>query len=281
MHRHLIQKLKDGEIVYGTCIVSSSPLWPATLAPSRLDFVFIDTEHIPTDRNELAMLCRLYQATGLETIVRILYPDPYLACMAKDAGATGVLAPYVEEAEQIRQLAGATKYRPLKGERLRRVLDGTETLDAATKDYLDKYNAGSMCLINIESITAVERLSSLLSVNGLDGVIIGPHDLSINMGLPEQYEHPEFEKTVRTIIHQARAKGIAAGIHFPNSPERQIRWIKEGMNIVLHSSDMGLFSQKLKEDISMIRAHSNSSPPRHCEGRSNPVSHIITLPMTI
>ena len=74
------------------------------------------------------------------------------------------------------------------------------------------------------------------------------------MGIPEQYEHPEFEKVVKAIIHQARAKGIAAGIHFPGKPERQIKWIKEGANIVLHSSDMGLFNQKLKEDISMIRA---------------------------
>ena len=245
--------MKEGEIVYGTCIVSTAPIWSQALSPALLDFVLLDSEHIPMDRNELAMLCQVYQAKGLTTIVRIPYPDPYLACMAKDAGAMGVLAPYVEDVGQIKQLVGATKYRPLKGERLQRALDGVETLEQALVSYLEKYNEGSMCLINIESMSAVERLSSLLDCRGLDAVIIGPHDLSINMGLPEQYAHPAFEKVVGTIIHQARKRGIAAGIHFPGSAERQIRWIKEGLNIVLHSSDLGLFSQKLKDDMILIR----------------------------
>jgi len=253
MIKNLLQKLKDGEIIYGTCIVSTAPIWSKSLAQSLLDYVFLDTEHIPMDRNELAMLCQVYKAKGLSTIVRIPSPDPYLACMAKDAGATGVLAPYVEDAGQIKQMVGATKYRPLKGKRLSRVLDGNDTLEPELKDYLEKYNEGSMCLINIESIPAVEHLSSLLDVYGLDAVIIGPHDLSINMGLPEQYDHPEFEKVVRTIIHQVRKKGLAAGIHFPGNPERQIKWINEGVNIVMHSSDVRLFNQKLNEDITRIK----------------------------
>jgi 4-hydroxy-2-oxoheptanedioate aldolase len=173
--------------------------------------------------------------------------------MAKDAGATGVLAPYIEDVEQIKQMVGATKYRPLKGKRLSRVLNGAETLEPELIDYLEKYNEGSMCLINIESMPAVENLSSLLDISGLDAVIIGPHDLSINMGLPEQYEHPAYEKVVRQIIHQVRKKGIAAGIHFPEKPERQIKWIKEGVNIVMHSSDIRLFNQKLNEDILRIK----------------------------
>ena len=63
----------------------------------------------------------------------------------------------------------------------------------------------------------------------------------------------DFEKTVKEIIHKARAKGLAAGIHFPAHPEYQIKWVKEGANIVLHSSDMRLFSQKLSEDLSNIK----------------------------
>ena len=253
MAKNLLQKLKDGEMIYGTCIVSTAPIWSKSLTPALLDYVFLDTEHIPMDRNELTMLCQVYKAIGLATIVRIPSPDPFLACMAKDAGAVGVLAPYVEDVGQIRQMVGATKYRPLKGERLSRVLNGTETLEPELINYLDKYNEGSMCLINIESIAAVKNLSSLLDVPGLDAVIIGPHDLSINMGLPEQYDHPEYEQVVRTIIHQTRKKGVAAGIHFPGNPERQIKWMKEGVNIVMHSSDMALFNQKLNEDIAKIK----------------------------
>ena len=249
----LKQKLNSGQNIYGTCILSTSPIWSKVVKGTGLDFVFLDTEHVPLDRTELTFLCQVYNAHGMSPIVRIPSPDPYAACMAKDAGAVGVLAPYIENIGQVQQMVGATKYRPLKGERLENILTGKEELSPVLKSYLDNFNQDSLCLINIESTIAVQRLDALLSVPGLDGIVIGPHDLSINMGLPEQYDHHDFEKTVKEIIHKARAKGLAAGIHFPAHPEYQIKWVKEGANIVLHSSDMRLFSQKLSEDLSNIK----------------------------
>lgn len=253
MANNLLEKLKQGENIYGTCIISTSPIWSKSVKNSGMDFVFLDTEHIPMDRNELTVSCQVYTAMGISPIVRIPSPDPATACMVKDAGAVGVIAPYVENVEQIRQLVGATKYRPLKGERLQRALNKEEVLELELKKYLEKYNEGSITIVNIESITALKNLDELLDVDGLDAVIIGPHDLSINMGIPEQYDHPEFEKVVKEIIQRSRNKGIAAGIHFPGDPDRQIKWMAEGVNIVMHSSDMLLFRQKLEEDLHKIK----------------------------
>ena len=253
MAKSLLEKLGNGENLYGTCIVSTSPIWSKAVNNLGLDFVFLDTEHIPLDRTELTLLCQVYNGIGLPPIVRIPSPDPYIACTAKDAGAIGIIFPYVESVEQIRELVGVTKYRPLKGKRLQNVLNGKEVLEPELKVFLERFNKESMCIVNIESMAAVERLDDLLDVPGLDAIIIGPHDLSINMGLPEQYDHPEYEKIVSTIICKTRSKGLAAGIHFPENPERQIKWMKNGANISLHSSDMFLFRQKLNEDISRIK----------------------------
>ncbi|MDL5512860.1 aldolase/citrate lyase family protein [Arenibacter sp. M-2] len=253
MALNLKQKLSNNQNIYGTCILSTSPIWSKVVKGMGLDFVFLDTEHVPLDRTELTLLCQVYSAHGMSPVVRIPSPDPYSACMAKDAGAVGVLAPYIENIDQVQQMVGATKYRPLKGERLQNVLSGKEELSAALKSYLHNFNQDSLCFINIESTIAVQRLDELIKVPGLDGIIIGPHDLSINMGLPEQYDHPDFVGTVKNIIRKARAKGLAAGIHFPAHPEYQIKYVKEGANIVLHSSDMRLFSQKLSEDLSSIK----------------------------
>jgi 4-hydroxy-2-oxoheptanedioate aldolase len=260
MSESLLQKLKNGKIIYGTCIVSTSPVWSKVVTGCNLDFVFLDTEHIPLDRTELTFLCQTYNALEISSIVRIPGPDPFEAVKAKDAGAIGVIAPYVESVDQIREMVGAAKYRPLKGKRLQNVLSGKEKLNVELQTYLDKFNKDSMCIVNIESMTAVHNLDDLLNVHGLDAVIIGPHDLSISMDLPEQYEHPEYEKVVKEIIHKARKKGIAAGIHFPADPDRQIKWMNEGANIILHSSDMFLFSQKLKEDIGKIKNASGERP---------------------
>jgi len=250
----LKQKLSTGKNVYGTCITVNTPIWPTLVSGAKLDFVFIDTEHIPIDRSELAKMCRSYRANGLTPIVRIPRPDPYRASQVIDDGAVGVIAPYLEHIDQIKELVGATKYRPLKGEQLNAILNGKANPDAGLKSYLNEFNHGNLCIANIESIPAVEHLDDLLSIDGLDAVFIGPHDLSINMGIPEQYDHPDFIAAVKAIIQKARKHTLGVGIHFSLEPQRQIDWIKEGVNIIIHSSDMALFSKQLKADIHTIRS---------------------------
>ncbi len=228
-------------------------MWPAVACRAGLDFVFLDTEHIPLGRVELTQLCQAFKAMQITPIVRIPKPDPFLACQAIDGGAAGVVAPYLETTDQILELVGATKYRPLKGELLTKYLYGHEPMPAELAEYVAGYNAGQLCIANIESVPALERLDDLLSIPGLDGVFIGPHDLSISLGLPEQYDHPVFEEAVRYIIQTARKYGLAVGIHFSLAPERQIKWIQEGVNLVIHSSDIAMFSQRLQQDMRIIR----------------------------
>lgn len=249
----LKQKLIQGQHIFGTCITVNTPIWPELVSGAGLDFVFLDTEHIPIDRSELSKMCRTYKAHGLTPIVRIPKPDKYRASQVVDDGAVGVIIPYIEHIEQIEELIGAVKYRPLKGEKLDAILDGKTKPSAELQNYLDNFNQGNLCIANIESIPAIEKLDDILSIEGLDGVFIGPHDLSVNMGIPEQYDHPDFIETVKTIIQKARKYTLGVGIHFSLAPQRQIDWIKEGVNIVIHSSDMALFSQKMREDFTSLK----------------------------
>ena len=249
----VLKKLQEGKRVYGTCFTSIAPSWPLSLQKAGLDFAFIDNEHISMNRADLARLCQVIKSYGISPIVRIPSPDPYLASQAIDAGAVGVVAPYLESAAQIRELVGAVKYKPLKGELLDNVLKGNEKLNAKTQAYVEKVNAGNMAIANIESVPAMNKLDELLSVPGLDGVFIGPHDLSVSLGHPEEYDHPEFEAAVKKIIQTARGKGLAIGIHFSLEPERQIKWVKEGANIIVHSFDIALFTQRLIHDMKVIK----------------------------
>lgn len=249
----LLEKLQQGKNVYGTCITSTGPMWPGAIKSAGLDFVFIDTEHIPLGRNELALLCQLFKANGIVPVVRIPSPDAYAACQAIDCGATGIVVPYIENRAQVVDLVGAVKYKPLKGELLTAYLNGTKEMPAALKEYTRNFNAQNICIANIESVPAMEKLDEILSVPGLDGVFIGPHDLSVSLGVPEQYDHPVFEEAVKTIIHTTRSKGLHIGIHFSLEPERQVQWMKEGANIVVHSFDIALFLQRLKHDMGIIK----------------------------
>jgi 2-keto-3-deoxy-L-rhamnonate aldolase RhmA len=251
--KEFLNRLKKGKRLYGTAILSPSPLWPLAVKRTGVDFVFIDTEHIPIDRTTLAGMCQVYKAFGLPPLVRIPTPDPQEVYKVLDGGASGILAPYIESPEQIRDLVGAVKMRPLKGERLKEVLQNQGSFESGLNKYLRDYNKDNFLMINIESVPALEKLEELLAEPGLDGVIIGPHDLSISLGLPEQYDNPRFEDAVRKIISKTREKGFGVGIHFSEGAEIQIKWAKAGANIIIHSSDITLFQQRLKKDITDIR----------------------------
>jgi len=233
-----------------------------------LDFVFIDTEHVAQDRERVSWMCGAYRSLGIAPVVRIPEPDPYQACMVYDAGAEGVIAPYVETAAQVRALVGAAKLRPLKGKRLYDRLDGTAALEPELEGYLAERNAASALIVNIESTPALAALDEILAVPGLDAVLIGPHDLTCSLGIPEQYAHPRFDEAVRTIIHKARARSVGAGIHYWVSVEQEVAWAREGMNLLIHSTDSVLFAQALRADLARIRGGLEGRQPSS-EGVTN------------
>ncbi|MBT5928094.1 MAG: aldolase [Verrucomicrobia bacterium] len=250
----LKQHLAQGNRAYGTAILTASPLWPPLIAKTGIDFVFIDTEHIALNRTELSWMCRTYGALGLPPIVRIPSPDPYKACQVLDGGAVGLVAPYIETPEQVRQLVGAVKWRPLKGKRLDSFLEGKEELEPALLKYLESKNRNHLLLINIESQPALDQLDAILSVPGLDGVLIGPHDLSCSLGIPEEYDHPKFHKAIKSIIRSARSKGLIAGNHFCEDASLHAEWAKSGENLIVRSNDLYLFTRALRQEIDFMKA---------------------------
>ena len=250
----LKQTLRSGKRAYGTLIVSSSPFWPKIVATLGLDFLFIDTEHIPINRSELSWMCQTYRAMQLAPIVRIPSPDPYQATMVLDGGAEGVMAPYIESAEQVNQLIGAVKCRPLKGERLQKMLKDKNTVEPALSGYIQQNTASNVLIINIESVPAMMALDEILAIEELDGILIGPHDLSCSLGVAEQYDHPKFMGAVEEIIGKARDAGKGGGIHmtFPTI-EQEVAWIRKGANLIVHSADAIAFRQTIQTEINQIK----------------------------
>jgi 2-keto-3-deoxy-L-rhamnonate aldolase RhmA len=250
----LKKKLRSGKRVYGTLLVSSSPFWPKVVATLDLDFVFIDTEHIPLNRSELSWMCQTYRAMQLAPLVRIPSPDPYQATVALDGGAEGVIAPYVESVEEVNRLVGAVKCRPLKGEKLQKILKDRKQLEPELSGYLQQHNANNVLIVNIESVPAMEALDEILSIEELDGVLIGPHDLSCSLGIAEQYDHPRFINAVEEIIGKAQDAGKGSGIHMVYAGlEQEVAWIKKGANLVVHSADAIAFRQTIQSEIHQIK----------------------------
>jgi 2-keto-3-deoxy-L-rhamnonate aldolase RhmA len=251
--REIIRNLREGRRVFAMATVNPAPSWPGLVKQTGVDFVFIDTEHTPIDRHTLSWMCQTYTALGVPPIVRIPCNDPFEACKVLDAGAGGVIGPYLETADQARALSGAVKLRPLKGRRLQDALRDPKTMEPELGKYLEERNGDKVLIANIESVPALENLHEICSVPGLDAVLIGPHDLSCNLGIPEKYDHPRFDEAVRKIFSIAREHGKGAGIHYWLGLEQEITWAKAGGNLVMHSSDVAAFSRTMKSEIEHLR----------------------------
>ncbi|PKB80233.1 MAG: hypothetical protein BZY88_09225 [SAR202 cluster bacterium Io17-Chloro-G9] len=245
--------LKSGGRVFGTMLsIGRSPRWVPVLDGVGLDYVIIDTEHSPRSRGELGDYLTMFNTSSVAPFVRIPIPDSHYVTMAMDAGAQGILAPYCETVSQVKEVVAAAKWRPLKGEAVERVIDSGEHISDATRAYLEDRNKNSVCIIGIESVAAANNLENILGVPGIDGIFVGPNDMSISLGFPDQYDRPEYQNTVKAIIDTAGARGIAVLVHH-QTPELSTFWIGQGARFILHGTDRRALAEGFRTEFTRLR----------------------------
>ena len=140
----------------------------------------------------------------------------------------------------------ACKWRPLKGEFANKIIKYQEFPSEESKLYLEKKNKDNICIIGIESVPAMDKLDDILSVNGIDAIFVGPNDLTISLGIPDQYDHPEYKEAVKYIIDKSKSKGIPTLVH-QQTVALTKEWIEKGSTFVLYSSDSRMINPFIKE----------------------------------
>ena len=177
--------------------------------------------------------------------------------MAMDAGAQGVLAPYCETAEQAVEVVAAAKWRPLKGEAVTHLMASGEHVSDATRAYLEERNSNSIAIIGIESKAAVDNLENILQVPDIDGIFIGPNDMSISLGVPDQYDTEIYRSTVKRVIDTAEAHGVATLVHH-QTPDLSTYFMSQGARFILHGSERRAMIQGFQTEFGILREHHRS-----------------------
>ncbi len=246
-------RLHEGGRVYGTMLVATrAGDAEERLAAMGLDFVIVDNEHSPFSRSETADWTVRLKAMGAVPFVRVPIPASHYVTMALDGGAEGILTPYVETVEQVREVVGAAKYLPLKGEALERAVRSGEFPSGETRAYLEERNRNNVLVIGIESVVAMERLDDLLSVQGVDAAFVGPNDLTIQLGVPAEYQHPKFLDAITRIHETCLARDVPLVIHH-FSHEMSDPWIEKGVNFVLFGSDRSGLDEAHRQSFERLR----------------------------
>ena len=245
--------LKQGGRIFGTMIsVNRNPRWIPIMDGVGLDYVIIDTEHNPRSRGELGDYLAMFATSSVVPIVRIPIPDSHYVTMAIDAGAQGILAPYCETVDQVREVVKAAKYRPLKGVAAEQALATGEFPSSASREYLEARNRDNICIIGIESQAAVDNLDAILGVPGIDAIFVGPNDMSISLGVPDDYAQEVYKTTVKGIIDQCEVNGLPTLVHH-QTPELSEYWIQQGARFVLHGTDRRAMAEGFRTEFSRLR----------------------------
>ena len=210
------------------------------MSDAGFDWVLFDTEHSP---NEIPGLLGQLQAAARGTatgIVRPAWNDAVLIKRVLDIGAQSLLVPYVQDAEEARRAVAAVRYPPA----------GIRGVAAATRasrygrvtDYLKKAADEICLLVQVETRAALDALETIAGVPGVDGVFIGPSDLSASFGHIGNPQHPEVQAALEQAVKRLDAIGKPAGILTLNEEEAR-RYITWGYRFVAVGSDVGLLAR--------------------------------------
>ena len=248
----LKQKLVQGETVYGTLIQNTiSPALVDAIPAGTLDFAIVSDEHTAFDIGDFLAMRHAFAAKGIACLARTHSRSPDVVAKVCDT-YDGVVVPYVEEPEECKALAAAAVYRPLKGAALDKVLSHGEWPTKATREYVENRGKTPIFIPMLESVRGVENLDKICSIPGVAGVFVGPNDMTVNMGIPNEYDHKDFIAILQRIIDTANAKHVAAGCWFGNEAQA-IRTIRQGARLVVFSNDGLLFRNAISESFANVR----------------------------
>ncbi|BAS27820.1 HpcH/HpaI aldolase family protein [Limnochorda pilosa] len=239
MGNRVKERLKQGLPSVGNWINIPSPAVAELLAGHGMDWLLVDTEHCPTDYETIENLLRAMRGTEVVPLVRVAGNDPVLIKKALDRGALGVLVPLVNSAEEAAAAVAAAKYPP---EGIRGVA-GTRAsrYGADLRAYFASWNQDVLVAVQVETRQALEQVEAIAAVPGVDVVFIGPNDLSANLGVFQQYDHPAFAEAVARVLRATRAHGVAAG-YMASDSASVLAKIEEGFTFVSAGSDTRLLS---------------------------------------
>ena len=229
------KKLRNGGISIGSWMQIPHGSVAEIMGHSGYDWVAIDMEHGSISNNQLPDLFRGIELGGTLPLVRLAEGESKDCKEALDAGAGGVIVPMVTTVEQLIRVRDACRWPPSG---TRGVGFSRANLFGQNFDSYQLEAQAPILVAMIEHHHAIENLDEILAVEGLDAILIGPYDLSASMKLTAQFEHPEFESAMATILKKTRSAGVPAGVHVvqPSYDEIESR-IEDGYRFLAYSID--------------------------------------------
>lgn len=249
----LQEKLLAHEKPVGTFVATGSAMVVDCLGCAGLDFVILDNEHSPIEAETTCQMIRAAEARGLSPLVRVREISRPAILKVLDIGAEGIIIPDVHSVEDVAQVVACAKYYPV-GQRgfcpTRK--DGWGRSEPGTvMETMERLNRRTLVIPQCETADALAQIRQIAAMEGVDGVFIGPFDLSISMGIPGQFEHPDFQAALREILAACHAAGKPCLMFAANGAAAQSR-LAEGYDGIALGLDTTLLIDAVEAQLHQI-----------------------------
>jgi 2-dehydro-3-deoxyglucarate aldolase len=203
--------LRNKHHTVGSWLTFSSEAPTEIMAQAGFEWLVLDMEHAPLDIATAARLIRIVDLAGLPALCRLPANDATIAKSVLDAGAAGIIVPCIESAEAARQVVASAYYPPhgKRGVGLARA----QAYGGGLEAYRDQIADSLVVIVMIETRRGMEAAAEIAAVPGIDGMFIGPYDLSASLGHIGELDHQDVQRAEQNILQAAEDAGVACGLH--------------------------------------------------------------------
>ncbi len=244
-------KLESGKPVFGTMMQElRSPAVPMILANAGFDFIFIDMEHGAHTMETVADLIKVTRLAGITPLIRVPDLQYHFIARCLDAGAQGFMVPRIETRKQAERAVSYSKYPPM-GERGCSINKGHNNYKGDDLlNFVSNANEENLVILQIERKAAMDDLDNILSVEGVDGAVLGPNDMAVSYGVPNDLNGSLMNGIFEKVLETGRKYGVYTGMHIANL-QKLVEWKNKGMQLITYNTDIGFLNagavQGLKE----------------------------------
>lgn len=240
----LREALRGERLVLCLALLNSrTPDVPAIAAAAGYDAVYVDLEHTATSLETAGMLCASAAGAGIAGLVRVPSQEPALIARVLDVGATGVIVPHVNSAAEAARVVEAARFPPIGHRSISgpNALSGYAPLSAT--ELTRVLERRTVVAVMVETPEAVAAADAIAAVEGVDMILIGPSDLTAEMGIHGDYENDHFHSAVKSVAAACRDHGVALGVAGIKSLDLLKRFVDLGLRFVSAGTDVGMMAE--------------------------------------
>ena len=248
------KQLANHEITFGSWITLSEPATAEILAKSGYDWLVVDMEHSALTYSQAQEIIRVITLCDTTVLVRVMDHNPDSIKKFMDMGAHGIIVPRINQASEAQKAVNAVRYPPVGTRGVGLFRAQRYSLDL---DRYKKYNdENSVVIIQIEHIDAINNIDSILKVDGVDGYIIGPYDLSASMGYPGDFDHRDVKEVFDRLKMIIKNSDKPWGYHVVNpNPLKVTRIVKDGYKFIAIGVDFLFFNHACSQTLTAVKKH--------------------------